>query len=52
MVDAARDAGVKARVIEEALAFRVATEEHPDWTGRVLSALREQFGRHSVDPKS
>ena len=50
MVDAAREAGVKARVIEEALAFRVATQEHPDWTGRVLSALREQFGRHSVGP--
>jgi glucose-6-phosphate 1-dehydrogenase len=51
MVDAARDAGIKARVIEEALAFRVATQEHPDWTGRVLSALREQFGKHSVDPR-
>jgi len=47
-VEAARDLGVRARVIEEALRFRVESERDPDWTGRVLSALREQFGRHGV----
>ena len=50
--DAARAAGVKARVIEEALAFRLRSQDDPDWTGRVLSALREQFGWHPVAPSS
>jgi glucose-6-phosphate 1-dehydrogenase len=47
-VEAARDLDVKARVIEDAVEFRVRSEEHPDWTGRLLSALREQFGQHRV----
>jgi glucose-6-phosphate 1-dehydrogenase len=45
-VDAARDLGVRARVIAEAVRFRSYSERDPDWTGRVLSALREQFGGH------
>jgi 6-phosphogluconate dehydrogenase len=48
-LDAARDLGIRARVIEDALRFRVESERDPDWTGRVLSALREQFGRHAVE---
>jgi glucose-6-phosphate 1-dehydrogenase len=47
-VEAAREMGVKARVIEDALRFRVESEHDPDWTGQVLSALREQFGQHPV----
>jgi 6-phosphogluconate dehydrogenase len=46
-VDAALHLGVRARVIEDAVRFRAASEADPDWTGRVLSALREQFGGHS-----
>jgi glucose-6-phosphate 1-dehydrogenase len=47
-VEAARERGIQARVIEDALRFRVESERDPDWTGRVLSALREQFGQHPV----
>jgi len=47
-VEAARGLGIRARVIEDALRFRVESERDPDWTGKVLSALREQFGRHPV----
>jgi glucose-6-phosphate 1-dehydrogenase len=47
-VDAANELGVRARVIEEAVRFRVESEADPDWTGRVLSALRQQFGGHST----
>jgi glucose-6-phosphate 1-dehydrogenase len=47
-VDAARELGVDVRVIADALAFRLESQDHPDWTGRVLSALRQQFGQHSV----
>ena len=38
-----------AQVIESALEFRRLSAADPGWTGRVLSALREQFGRHPVD---
>jgi len=47
-VEAARDLGVETRVIEAALAFRVESERDPDWTGKALSALREQFGGHPI----
>ena len=47
-VEAARERGIHARVIEEALRFRLESERDPDWTGRVLSGLREQFGQHPV----
>jgi glucose-6-phosphate 1-dehydrogenase len=47
-LQAARELGIRTKVIEDALRFRVESERDPDWTGRVLSALREQFGRHAV----
>ncbi|HEX9093921.1 MAG TPA: glucose-6-phosphate dehydrogenase [Coriobacteriia bacterium] len=51
-VRAARKLGVRARVIEDALRFRMESERDPDWTGCVLSALREQFGGHAVSAAS
>jgi glucose-6-phosphate 1-dehydrogenase len=45
-VEAAREQGIHARVIEEALRFRLESERDPDWTGKALSGLREQFGQH------
>jgi 6-phosphogluconate dehydrogenase len=48
-VDAARELGVDTRAIADALAFRVESQERPSWAGRVLSALREQFGQHPVE---
>jgi len=47
-VDTADDIGLKARIIEDSLRFRVESEKDPSYTGRILSALREQFGGHSV----
>jgi glucose-6-phosphate 1-dehydrogenase len=47
-VEAADALGVRAQVIKDALLFRIESERDPSWTGRVLSALREQFGRHPV----
>ena len=47
-VQAAHDLGVDVRVIEDALRFRLESEHEPDWTGRLISALREQFGQHPV----
>ena len=47
-VETARELGIKAKVIEEALQFRIESEKNPTYTGKILSALREQFGGHSI----
>ena len=47
-VKTAKEMKLKAKVIEEALKFRIASEKRHDYTGKVISALREQFGGHSV----
>ena len=47
-VRTARELGVRAKVLEEALKFRVNSAKNPSWTGKLLSALRGQFGGHSV----
>lgn len=46
-VDFANEIGVPVTVIQEALAFRKRSSENPSYTGRVLSALRHEFGGHS-----
>jgi len=46
--ETAKKLGVKAKVIEEALKFRKQSAKNPSYTGKILSALREQFGGHSV----
>ncbi len=51
-VKTAKAEKVKAKVIEEALKFRVESEKNPSYTGKILSALREQFGGHSVKAKT
>lgn len=47
-VDTARELGVKSKIIEEALKFRVESEKNPTYIGKILSALREQFGGHAA----
>ncbi|MBI3955703.1 glucose-6-phosphate dehydrogenase [Candidatus Gottesmanbacteria bacterium] len=47
-VSTARELKVAARVIEDALTFRLQSQKHPDFTGKVLSSLREQFGKHKA----
>ncbi len=47
-VEAARDLEVPVPIIEGALAFRVASQTHPSYAGKILSALRNQFGKHRV----
>ena len=39
---------VQVKVIEEALNFRKRSAKNPGYTGKVLTALREQFGGHSA----
>lgn len=47
-VKVAKKKKVPVRVIEEAVNFRKRSQKKPDYTGKILSALREQFGGHSV----
>jgi glucose-6-phosphate 1-dehydrogenase len=48
-VKAAQELKVKAKIIDESLKFRIHSKKDPKgYTGKVLSALREQFGGHKV----
>lgn len=47
-VDTAHAMDVKARIIEDALQFRVESEDNPTYTGKILTALRGQFGGHNT----
>jgi 6-phosphogluconate dehydrogenase len=47
-VEVARELGVPAPFIEGALSFRIESQKNPSYTGRILSALRNQFGGHEV----
>jgi 6-phosphogluconate dehydrogenase len=50
-VDAARELGVAVPVIESSLEFRLRSAKVPTYTGRVVSALRHEFGGHEVEEK-
>jgi len=44
----ARELGVPADIIEGSFKFRVKSAKKPSFTGKVVSAMRGQFGGHSV----
>lgn len=47
-VDIAKEFGVKVDNIEQSLNFRKESKGNPSYTGKVVSALRNQFGGHNV----
>lgn len=47
----ARELDVPAKIIEESFNFRVQSGENPSYTGKLVSALRNQFGGHSIKDK-
>jgi len=47
-VKTAKEMNIKTKVIEEALQFRIESQKNPTYTGKILSALRQQFGGHKV----
>ena len=47
----AKELDVRAKVIGEAVRFRRYSQEHPSYAGKIVSALRGQFGGHSVTKK-
>jgi 6-phosphogluconate dehydrogenase len=50
-VDAANELGVPTPVIKGALDFRLESQNKPTYAGKVISALRNQFGGHEVKEK-
>ena len=47
-IETAKELGVKVKVIEDSLEFRLRSKGNPSYTGQVVSALRNQFGGHTV----
>lgn len=47
-VEDAKEKGISVPVIEGSLQFRIDSTGNPSYTGQVVSALRNQFGGHSV----
>jgi 6-phosphogluconate dehydrogenase len=50
-VDAAKELGIAVPVIKGALDFRLESQNKPTYTGKIISALRNQFGGHEVKEK-
>ncbi|MDZ4170282.1 MAG: glucose-6-phosphate dehydrogenase [Coriobacteriia bacterium] len=49
-IRAGEELGVATPVISESLDFRKRSEASPDYTGQVLTALRNAFGGHGLGP--
>lgn len=47
----AKELGVANPIIEGSVRFRQESQKNPSYTGRVISALRNQFGGHEVKKK-
>ncbi len=47
-IDAANELGIRVPIIKGALDFRLQSQKKPSYTGRVVSALRHQFGGPEV----
>lgn len=50
-VKTAHSMRVKAKVLDESLKFRKLSIQHPSYTGKILSALRGQFGGHDTSSR-
>jgi 6-phosphogluconate dehydrogenase len=49
-VEAAQEAGIPIPVISAALQFRIDWERSPGYTGKIVQALRNEFGGHGLGP--
>lgn len=47
-VEAGKELGVPTPIIQGALEFRIQSQAHPSYTGKLVSAMRNQFGGHEV----
>lgn len=51
-VETANELDVKTPAIKDAFNYRVESKKTPNYTGKILSALRNQFGGHDIDAGS
>jgi 6-phosphogluconate dehydrogenase len=51
-VDAAKELGIPTPIIKGALDFRLQSQTHPSYIGKIVSALRHQFGGHEVQARA
>ncbi len=47
-VEAGKELGVPTPIIQAALDFRLQSQANPSYTGKLVSAMRNQFGGHEV----
>ncbi|HLE40645.1 MAG TPA: decarboxylating 6-phosphogluconate dehydrogenase [Nitrospirota bacterium] len=47
-VEAGKELGVPMPIIKGALDFRLQSQKNPSYTGKLISAMRNQFGGHAV----
>jgi 6-phosphogluconate dehydrogenase len=50
-VEAGKELGVPTPVIQGAIEFRIQSQSDPSYTGKLVSAMRNQFGGHDVKEK-
>jgi len=50
-VEAGKELGVPTPVIQGAIEFRTQSQSDPSYTGKLVSAMRNQFGGHDVKEK-
>jgi 6-phosphogluconate dehydrogenase len=50
-VEAGKELGIPMPVIQGALDFRIQSQKNPSYTGKLISAMRNQFGGHEVKEK-
>jgi 6-phosphogluconate dehydrogenase len=50
-VEAGKELGVPTPIIQGALEFRIQSQSYPSYTGKLVSAMRNQFGGHDVKEK-
>ncbi|MEN6616872.1 MAG: phosphogluconate dehydrogenase (NAD(+)-dependent, decarboxylating) [Syntrophorhabdus sp.] len=50
-IQTASELNIETPVMKDAVEFRKRSQAHPTYTGQILSALRNQFGKHDVFKK-
>ena len=50
-VEAGKELGIPTPIIQGALDFRIRSQQNPSYTGKLISAMRNQFGGHDVKAK-
>jgi 6-phosphogluconate dehydrogenase len=49
-VKTAKELGIPVKIIEQSLKARLKSQKTPNYQGKIIQALRGEFGQHDVDP--